>query len=119
MPDITDAAVIAHTDEVARPLSNVLTGLIPYLRVELVRWDDQIQPLANAGGTTGASLLMDGSGPDGDGRIQLNRNDLDKFWDQVRLIVELADGTSPVQTALGELAFEDLIKPHVKPKFPV
>ena len=119
MSDITDAAVIAHTDEVARPLSNVLTGLIPYLRIELVRWDDQIKPLANAGGTTGASLLMDGSGPEGDGRVQLSKNDLTKYWDQVRLIVELADGLDVVQSAPGEAAFEDMIKPHVKPKFPV
>ena len=118
MPDITDAAVVAHTNDVARPLSNVLTGLIPYLKIERTRWLDQIKPKLNAP-HVGADVLVDGSGPEGDGRVQLSKNDLVKFWDQVSLLIDLADGSDVVQSAPGELAFEDLIKPHVKPKFPV
>ena len=117
MSDITDAAVVAHTNDVGRPLSNVLTGLIPYLKIERVRWLDQIKPKLNA--HAGSDLLADGSGPEGDGRIQLNKNDLVKFWAQVGLIIDLADGLDVVQTAPGGAAYEDLIKPHVKPRFPV
>lgn len=117
MTDITDAAVVAHTNDVGRPLSNVLTGLIPYLRIERTRWLDQIEPLVNPHAES--DLLADGSGPAGDGRVQLSKSDLVKFWGQVSLIIDLSDGQDVVQTAPGELAYEDMIKPHVKPKFPI
>ena len=116
MPEITDATVVAYSNEVIRPLSDYLTGLKAYLDIEVVRWNDQIKPLTN--GSVGADILADGSGPTGDGRVPLIKNDLVKFMSQVEHLQALMGGADVTQTAAGNLAFEDITKPHVSPHFP-
>ena len=116
MPDITDATVVAYSDDVVRPLSEYLTGLKVYLGIQVTRWDDQIRSLLN--GHIGADLVVDKSGPTGDGRVPLSKNDLVKFMAQVEHLSNLMQGLDVTQTAAGELAFEDIMKPHVTPRFP-
>ncbi len=113
---ITDATVIAFSNDVIRPLADCLTGLYPYLTVEITRWNDQIKPLMT--GDLGSDALVDGAGPDGDGRVPLIKNDLTKFFTQIEFIADLIGGSSVTQTVSGEEAFEDIMKPHVNPKFP-
>jgi hypothetical protein len=116
MTDITDATVVDFCNQVLRPLADALTGLKPYLEVEQTRWDDHIKPLLN--GHIGSDPLIDGAGPSGDGRVALTKNDLTKFMNQIGHLSTLMGGQNVTQTATGEAAFEDIMKPHVKPRFP-
>jgi hypothetical protein len=118
MADITDATIIAFTDEVIRPLADTLTGMKPYLDIAATRFEDQIKPLMS--GNIDSDLLLDGSGPDGDGRVQQAKTDLIKFFNQVELLRNIFEGVQPpTLTVTGENAFEDIMKPHVKPRFPI
>lgn len=104
MTNITEPAVIKFTNEVVRPMADVLIGINAMGDAETITWTDTILPMLS-GYVDADPVLMD----EADGRTPLTKKDLVDFIGQLALVLATLN-------AAGALA--KVSKPHVNIRLP-
>ncbi len=104
MADITEPAVKKFSDEVIRPMADVLVGINAMGDAETVTWTETILPMLS-GYADEAAVPMDNA----DGRTPLTKKDLVDFVGELAAVLATLN-------AAGALA--KVSKPHVTIRLP-